>query len=124
MLMPGARQVQAQRNADGTWGRECVGTGVAEGVPTIRGAECLIANALNVILTIFALVGFVMFVYGAIMYMMSGGQPQKMEKAKDTITYVVVGLVLAISSVVFINLISTFTGVSSILSINWSVFGG
>jgi hypothetical protein len=89
-------------------------------VATIQGTECLIANGLNVVLTLFTLIGFIMFVYGAIMFMLSGGQPQKMEKAKDTITYVIVGLILAISSFVIINIISAFTGVGSIMTIQWA----
>jgi hypothetical protein len=92
-------------------------------VATIRGFECLTTNVLNVILTIFALLSFIMFIYGALMYMLSGGQPQKMEKARSTLGYVVIGLVLAISGAVILNIISEFTGVNSILTINWDAFG-
>jgi hypothetical protein len=93
-------------------------------VATIRGFECLTANVLSYVLTIFALIAFVMFVYGALMYMLSGGQPQKMEKARSTLGYAVIGLILAISTVAILNVISYFTGVNSILTINWDAFGG
>jgi hypothetical protein len=121
VMMSSATMVMAQPAPwiEQTDGLLCV-AGPDNDIATIRGLQCLLANTLTVVLSLFVLIGFVMVVYGAVMYMLSGGQPQRMEKAKDTITYVVIGLILAISSFVIINLIVYFTGVNALLSIDWN----
>lgn len=116
LLFPTA--VAAQGKA---WAGSCVGTTntLAGDVATIQGFTCLVANALNVILTIFAFVGFGMFIYGSLMYLLSGGQASKIEKAKSTFTYAIIGLVLAIAAFVLVNLISVFMGIDSMLTIKF-----
>jgi membrane-bound ClpP family serine protease len=88
-------------------------------VATIQGVVCLIANGLSVIMSLLVLLGFVMIVYGAIIYMISGGQPQLLQKGVDTIRMVIIGIILALSSFIIINIIAEFTGVSSLLSVNF-----
>lgn len=95
-----------------------VGSDAAD-VATIQGVQCLIANILNVILTIFSLVGFVMFIYGALIWLFSGSQTSNVEKARNTFTYAIIGLVLALSSWVILQLIYQFTGLSGLLTIKF-----
>jgi len=85
-----------------------------EGVATIQGVACLIANVLSVSLTLIGLAGFVMLIVGSLRWMLSGGNSQNVDKAKKTMTFAIVGLVLALSSYMIINLIAQFTGVSTI----------
>ena len=59
--------------------------------------------------------GFVMLIVGAFKWMLSGGNSQATEKARGTITYAVVGLIVALSSFIVLNLISDFTGMKTIL---------
>ncbi len=92
------------------------GAADATDVATIQGFQCLIGNVLIVALTGITLIGFVMFVVGAFTYMLSGGNAKGTETAKNTITYAVIGLVVALSAFIIINLISAFTGVKSILN--------
>jgi hypothetical protein len=95
-----------------------VGSDAAD-VATIQGVQCLVANVLNVILTIFSLVGFVMFIYGALIWLFSGSQTSNVEKARNTFTYAIIGLVLALSSWVILQLIYQFTGLSSLLTVKF-----
>lgn len=101
------------------WSGVCVGgspdknTGEID-VATIQGAECLIANVFIVIITLIGLVGFVMFIVGAIKWMLSGSDTQGVKKASSTMLYSVVGLVVALSAFIIINLIADFTGVNVI----------
>ena len=97
----------------------CVGEGKMADVATIQGFQCLVANILNVVLTIFAFVGFAMFIYAGVVLLLSGGQPSNFENAKNTLVYAVLGFVLAISSFVIINLISYFTGINSFMTIKF-----
>ncbi len=88
----------------------------ASQVPTIQGFQCLIGNVLSVALSGIGLIGFVMFIVGAFYYMLSGGNAKGTETARNTITYAVIGLVVALSAFIILNLIYYFTGVKSILS--------
>jgi len=107
-----ATPAQAQTRA---WSGVCVGS--AEGqqdVATLQGLECLIANVFTVIITIIGLAGFVMFVVGAITWMLSGGDTGKLQSAKGSMTYAVIGMVVALSAFIILNLIASFTGISLI----------
>lgn len=88
-------------------------------VATIKGILCLSANLLQSATTILAFIGFLMFLYGGFTYMLSSGNTQSVTKAKQTMTFVVAGFILAISAFVIINIISAFTGLTSILTIKF-----
>lgn len=114
--------VQAQTSE---WGGVCVGpasdfktekgeTIDASEVATFQGLECLIANVFTVIITLIGLAGFVMFIVGSFRWMLSGSNSGGAEKARNTMTYAVVGIVVALSAFIIINLIANFTGVQTI----------
>ncbi len=103
------------------WKAPCVG---AEGtlssdVATLQGIQCLIANVLGHILSFFGIIGFCMFIYGSVMLMLSRGQPNALETAKDTLTYAILGIILALSAFIIINLLSYFTGIDSLMTIEF-----
>ena len=102
---------QAQTEA---WSGVCVDT-VNTDVATIQGLQCLIANVLSVALTLIGIAGFIMLVVGSMRWMLSGGNAQNVEKAKNTMTFAVVGLIVVLSSFIILNLVAEFTGVKSIL---------
>jgi hypothetical protein len=121
-------------SAQSSWSGVCVGSidedivnGVTKqitvvknnDVATIKGILCLSANLLQSATTILAFVGFLMFLYGGFTYMLSSGNTQTVTKAKQTMTFVVAGFILAIGAFVIINLISAFTGLDSILKIKF-----
>lgn len=87
---------------------------VSGNTATIQGIGCLLANILSVSLTILGITGFVMIIYAAFNMMIMGGNAQATEKSKNIITLAVVGIILALSSFIIINLISSFTGIESI----------
>jgi len=111
----------AAAEGTGKWSGVCVGASgtLSEDVATIQGVTCLIANGLNAVLTLFAFVGFLMFVYASFMLMISGGNPSGYETAKNTFTYAVFGFILALSSFVIVNLITYYTGLNSFISIRF-----
>lgn len=84
------------------------------GVATIQGIACLLANVLSVTLTIIGLAGFVMLIIGSMRWLLSGGNTQNVESARKTMTFAVIGLAVALSSFVIINLIAQFTGINVI----------
>jgi len=88
------------------------GACVVDGVASIQGIGCLLANVLSVALSLLGLTGFVMIIYAAFNWMLSGGKSQEVEKSKNSITYAIIGIILALSSFIIINLIAEFTGIS------------
>lgn len=115
-------QAQAQTRA---WSGVCL-AGSSGDVPTIQGLECLIANIFTVIITLIGLGGFVMFILGAFKWLTAGSNSKNIDSAKRTFTYAILGLVLALSAFIIINLIADFTGVTVIKTfriptsaINW-----
>jgi membrane-bound ClpP family serine protease len=73
---------------------------------------CLLANVLSVSLTVIGLAGFVMMIVGSLTWLLSGGSSQNVEKARKTMTFAIIGLVVALSSYMIIHLIAEFTGIS------------
>lgn len=99
------------------WKGVCVGqTPNSESVATIQGFECLIANVFVVFVSLVGLAGFVMFVFGAFKWLISGGNSKDTQSAQSTMTHSIIGLVVTLSAFIIINLIAEFTGVNAIKS--------
>lgn len=92
-----------------------------DGVATVQGIGCLLANVLSVFLTVLGIAGFIMIIYAAFNMMVMGGNSQATEKSKNTITFAIIGIILALSSFIIINLIASFTGIEIIK--NFSIPG-
>lgn len=107
-LFPIVKQVRAQTKEWQSISEHCV----VDGVATIQGIGCLLANVLSVALRLLGLAGFVMIIYAAFNLLMSAGNSQKVEESKKTITFAIIGIILALSAFIIINLIASFTGVS------------
>lgn len=84
-------------------------------VATIQGLGCLARNFLAVATTFIGLAAFVMLVVGAFLYLTSGGQTKHIDTAKQTITYAIIGIVVALLAFFILNLLATFTGAKGIL---------
>lgn len=95
---------------------EWEGTCTQSGVATIQGLRCLVGNILSVAVTLIGFAGFVMIIVGAFRYLVSGGNSKDTEKAKNTLTFAVIGLIVALSAYVILFLISEFTGVETIMN--------
>ncbi|NCN87800.1 MAG: hypothetical protein GW941_02800 [Candidatus Pacebacteria bacterium] len=110
-----ALNVHAQEAWTEQSGLNCTGTGSevagADDVATIQGFACLISNVLGVAITLIGMLALVMFIVASFRYLTFGSNSKSAEQAKDTFTYAVAGLVVALSSFIILNLISNFTGV-------------
>ena len=70
----------------------------------------LFENILGVVLEIAAVVLFIMLLVGGFKYITAGGNPKMLESAKHTITYAIVGLVVAAGAFLVIEFIEQLTG--------------
>lgn len=111
-FFPIVKPVQAQTKSWDQINDNCV----IEGVASIQGIGCLLANILSVVLTLIGIAGFIMIIYAAFNLLLSAGKSQEVEKSKNTITFAIIGLILALSAFIIINLISNFTGIDLIKS--------
>ena len=113
LLLPQTAQAQGTLE----WKGACVGGSVVEGsndkqdVATIQGLECLIANALTVFIALIGLAAFVMIIIASFRYMLSGGNTKGTEQSRSTITYAIIGIIVALSAFIILRLLSAFTGV-------------
>lgn len=88
-------------------------TYVAEGdVPTIYGLEGIIANILNVIIAVVGVILLFTLIMGGFQYITSGGDKEQTAKAKKTLTYGIVGLLVVLGAWLIIRLIEEFTGLN------------
>ena len=111
------KPVQAQTQEWAGINQNCVVNETA----TIQGIGCVLANVFSVALTLLGMTGFVMIIIAAFNMMLSSGKSQAVEKSKNTLTFAIVGIVLALSAFIILNLIAEFTGVSIIK--NFSIPG-
>ena len=100
-----------------SWSGVCVGEAGthASDVATIQGLQCMVANVLASFLTLIGIAAFIMLVVSAFRILFSGGNSQNVEKAQKSITFAVIGLIVAISAFAILNLVASFTGVDTIL---------
>lgn len=82
------------------------------GTATLKGLEGLFANLVSALLGFAAIGFFVMLLVGGFKYLTSGGNPQAVESAKNTLTFAFLGIVLMASSYLALRLLGTFTGVN------------
>jgi hypothetical protein len=57
---------------------------------------------------------FIVLVLGGFNFLFSGGDAKKLEKAKNAITYAIIGIVVVAGAYLIIQLVAQFTGVQSI----------
>lgn len=108
--------LSAQTKAWKDISRDCL-AGPDADVATIVGIECVVANLLNIGVTIVAIASFIMLIIGSMFYLASGGNPKATETGSKTITYAIRGIIVSISGWIVINFVATFTGVGDAIKI-------
>lgn len=84
---------------------ENTGVSAEIGVPTLRCVEVIVQNLLSFASGVVVFILFVMFVWGGIKFLTSGGDPTKVGGAQETIKFALLGTVLFISSYLILNVI-------------------
>ena len=83
---------------------------VRDGVATIKGLEAIFSNVVVVALGFGGIVLFLMLVLGGFHYLTSGGDPQKVDSAKKTLTLAIGGFILLVMAFLILKFIESFTG--------------
>ena len=64
-----------------------------------------ITTILNNIITVLGLVAVIVIIIGGVNYMSSTGDPAKVKKAKDTILYGIIGLIICVLAFAIVNFV-------------------
>lgn len=64
-----------------------------------------ITNILNVVIGVLGIVAVIVIILGGIQYMTSAGEPGKVKKAKDTILYGIIGLIICVLAFAIVNFV-------------------
>lgn len=85
-----------------------------EGPPPATFAQLpeMFGNILSIALRLIGVAVFVMFIVGGFKWVTSGGDPKKLQAAQATLTYAIMGLVLALLAWFILVFIEKFTGVN------------
>ena len=73
--------------------------------------ENLVGTVMNTMFWVVGILSVIMLIYGGIKYITSGGSSSKLNDAKNTILYAIVGLVVSLIAVVIINFVNSTVGV-------------
>jgi hypothetical protein len=72
---------------------------------TCDTVTCVFVQVIRVIFGIVALLATVMFVYGGLLFLTSGGNTERVQKGKDTLQWSVIGIVIVITSWIIIRFV-------------------
>lgn len=92
------------------WGSCLENTDVA----TIQCLEPMFQNVVGAVMALTGVGLFVMLVVGGFTFLLSGGDPKKLEAARGTLTNAVIGLVVIVTAFLIIKTIALYTGVDKV----------
>ncbi len=88
-------------NGDGIKGDSCL----VDEIPTFKCFEVVVGNLLFMTNVVVLLVLFIMFVIGSFKYLTSLGNPDKVEEAKGTFKWAIIGLIVYVSAYLILTII-------------------
>jgi len=106
----------------------CIGSKIAEGAAneadarkdcetagslTIENVWGMVWTIINWVLIVVGIICVIFIIVGGIRYATSGGDPEKVKSAKNTILYALIGLVIAILANVIVQIVFSVTGLIS-----------
>jgi len=92
------------------WG-SCVDS---HGVATLQCIPVIVKNFTNFLIIFAGIVAVFMVMYGGFKFLTSQGDPAKLDSARKTLIYSVIGLLLIIFSYYIVALIGNLTGVKQL----------
>ena len=83
------------------------GVGNASAIPVPEGPDLfeIVKNLLSTTFFVVGVVAVIMMIIGGFYYMTSQGEPERVQKGKNTILYGIVGLVICLSAFAIVNFI-------------------
>jgi hypothetical protein len=85
-------------------------------IPILRGLEDIFGSFISIAIPAGGIILFIMLLIGGLKYLTSGSSPDKVETAKKTITYAILGIVLLAMAFLILRIIAVFTGANYLLN--------
>ena len=79
-------------------------------VAQLQDLEGVFGNVVNFVLGLAGIVLFIMLILGGYGYITSGGDPKKIESARNTLTYAIGGMIFIALAYLILKFIEVFTG--------------
>lgn len=73
------------------------------------GGQKFIQNGISLLLIAALILSFIFILLSGIKWIMSGGDKAKIDSARKTLTYAIIGLILALCSIAIVNLVGKLT---------------
>jgi len=108
-LMVGAADITPSGNS----GASVTTTQTAAGSLTNTTVFGLVSNVMNWLLGLTGVLAVIAFVISGILYLTAAGDEEQIEKAKTTMMYAIIGLVVAFVGLIVVNAVSGLTGAGS-----------
>lgn len=83
-----------------------------ERIPVLPYGTNLVAFAVEVLIALLILLSLATLIWGGFMWIMSGGNKQELEKARQTLVFAIAGLVVAFLAIAMVNVIGDFFGIT------------
>ncbi len=84
-----------------------IGSASDLGIPMVSANQPQLQNIFNILIMIAGALAVVFIMIGGVMYVISTGSPDRVEKAKNTILYAVIGLLVAVLAGAIMNFVVT-----------------
>jgi hypothetical protein len=72
------------------------------------------SNILSVVMALGAIACLALIIWGAIQWITSGGDKQKVEEARNRISAAIIGLIVLAATIALFNLVADFLGITAI----------
>ena len=108
MVMPSITTYAADENADTNFNNGLQGginAATTDSNNKTASAGSVVSQVVNILMFIIGAVSVIMIIWGGFKYVTSGGDSSGVTAAKNTILYAVIGLIVAVLSLVIVNFV-------------------
>lgn len=92
---------------------------VVDGVAKLTCLPIVLSNVVNFALIASGVVALFFIIWSGARYITSGGDQKRVEGARKTLTWAIIGLILILISFLIVNIVSALTGVTCIQTIGF-----
>jgi len=96
------------------WNDIVPGCVTPEGVATIKCIPAVFQNILFALVLFAGIVAIILIIQAGAKFVLSSGDPKKIEEARNTLIYVLLGIIIIAAAYLLVSLVSFFTGVKCI----------
>ncbi|OGH19778.1 MAG: hypothetical protein A3D74_00865 [Candidatus Levybacteria bacterium RIFCSPHIGHO2_02_FULL_37_13] len=96
------------------WNTLVPGCVTPEGIATINCIPAVIKLFIQSLLLFAGIVAVFLIVHSGSKFVLSSGDPKRVEEARNTLVYAVMGLIIVMAAFLIVNLVSHLTGVECI----------